>query len=687
MATASVSQEDRKGKEAMDEFMTCSICAESYDGGAHQAKLLSCFHTFCKSCLQSVACESHVFDCPKCCKLTNLPLGQTVASLPNNFIVENIIAYRAIFSEDILCGNCDDDYSAVKFCYDCRSFQCQSCVESHQKLRFLHQHELVTIEELKAKKCNPRMQQKQFCKQHPRQELNLFCNSEDCKILVCASCGLVDHKNHDLVHVRTHITKVVSAMRQSSERVRNKCRELHESSAKAERVQKALHNHFACKYKNIQKFEQELTQAVTGQCSKARSHLKLLYAAERNKLVKRKESVDNVSAQMTSACDFADRSCDMSQTVVQFMSSGKQIKQVMGRLSQLEAVEPLPDTAFDKIDFVFTEKHQLAMTQILESIQDIGDIMCKPQIDPQRSVIQLNLDSGKKRYQKIGIFQAVNRSGEKVSIDDNNIEIKQDEEILCALQDSNISEDLYRFHYHASYDSAPLNVKINGTLMKGSPFNTQPGVDPKQCTIELGRLRCRNDRRKKATVQLVDHNGDKFKGSAKVKAVQGRTSLGGHDNKDGTYMIPYISGCNSKPLHVTINGAAMRRSPFSTIPEADPQRCTIRLGLTLPSSHECYEKTKRNTFAIVQLVDFCGDKMTFSNGEVEASQGECTLQVRNNNDGSYTFYYVSSYTSSPVHVEINGTEMEESPFNSSGLQLQVLVRPPINFTKPNSIIK
>ncbi len=113
MAAFALSPKGTRSKEEfVDEFLTCSICVEPYDSGTRQAKCLPCLHTYCKSCLQSVAGKGVELDCPKCRKQVKFP-GETVESLPNNFLVENLREYQNIFDLSVTCGNCDDNNPAI----------------------------------------------------------------------------------------------------------------------------------------------------------------------------------------------------------------------------------------------------------------------------------------------------------------------------------------------------------------------------------------------------------------------------------------------------------------------------------------------------------------------------------------------------------------------------------------------
>ncbi|XP_072019601.1 tripartite motif-containing protein 2-like [Amphiura filiformis] len=514
---AAASSPAQMKEEFKDEFLTCSICAEPYDNGVHQAKCLPCLHTYCKSCLQRIASKRSQFDCPKCRKPITLP-GGTVDSLPNNFLVENLKQYQNIFNmAAVTCGNCNRDVPSVRFCHDCGSFQCQRCTDNHQEMRSMQHHQLVTIEELQAKKCNPITQQLQY--------------------------------------------------------------------------------YF-------------------------------------------------LRAQMISACEFANQSCDMSHPM-HLLTSHSQITE---RLSELEK-EELPEPASDNIDFDFTEiQHSISTkAQIHKSLQDLGDIRWKPQVDPRQCTIRSGLKSGSKQKCK-AIIASVDSNGQRMIFGGTNVEATQGGDAL-RVQDNN--DGSYTIDYD-SHKGSPLYVKINGTEMNGSPFNTLPQVDPHKCTIQLffSSLSVYS----KAIVQTVDVNGHKMTiSNAEVQATQGgRPPCCLKDNNDGTYTILFDS-YRGKELHVTINGTEVKGSPFNTLPEVDPQQCTI--CLKLPGGYHIQR-------AIVQTVNIRSDKMTTGNEKVEATQDGHLPRVQDNHDGTYTFDYNSNEGSQLLHVKINGTEMKGSPFNT-----------------------
>ena len=94
----------------------------------------------------------------------------------------------------------------------------------------------------------------------------------------------------------------------------------------------------------------KLHNQIDASYNKAHSHLKNLYETEMSNLTANLESINMLATQMTSACEFANTSCDMSHPT-QLLTSQNQI---MERLNELEISE-MPETRSDKTDFDFTK--------------------------------------------------------------------------------------------------------------------------------------------------------------------------------------------------------------------------------------------------------------------------------------------------------------------------------------------
>ena len=607
-ATASV---DAKAKEDfVDEFLTCSICTEPYDSNEHQAKCLTCLHTYCKSCLQCYAGTRPKFNCPKCRCLIPLPSG-TVDSLPNNFIVENLKEYQGILDRSVSCGNCDDDNPAVRFCHDCGSFQCQRCADNHQIMRSMRHHHLATLEELQGKKCS-RMIRQQLCVKHPKQDLTLYCREPDCRVPVCASCGLVDHRGHDLIDLSAAVDEIKEEMHQSSARVTSRNEELVKKKATAETNQAILTDNYRLKEQDLDKLEEKLIASIRRRFTEARSHLQHLYQSEMNRLTSEAESIDLLTSQMTSACEFVDTACDMSHPM-QLVTS--QIH-IMDRLRKLEN-EEFPEMAQDKTNFDFTQRHHSAFGRINELLPDVGDMdwerenqadeisgntrdsakSSRPAVDPSCCTITFHLkargvSSGPQTL--IGVIKTADSNARLIKTSGALVDVKHG---IYPLPVCDNGDGSYQFDCVLPGQPDPasqLYITINGTEMNGSPYPTSVleqspcEVDPSRCTIDFETLRgyyraivqlvdvCgRTVPRHVATVEAVTNqgrqlkvvavdmtrmtSGKKIKKQAAKKAMKPKAGMTASDPAAGMYSITFL---RQSSVHVRVNGDPMRGNPY-----------------------------------------------------------------------------------------------------------------------------
>ncbi|KAK7491080.1 hypothetical protein BaRGS_00017644 [Batillaria attramentaria] len=70
-------------KSATSKKLECSVCLDLFN----TPKMLPCFHTFCKGCLEELAANSTArsFACPECRKDTEVP-GGGVTNFQTNII-------------------------------------------------------------------------------------------------------------------------------------------------------------------------------------------------------------------------------------------------------------------------------------------------------------------------------------------------------------------------------------------------------------------------------------------------------------------------------------------------------------------------------------------------------------------------------------------------------------------------
>ncbi|XP_072015501.1 E3 ubiquitin-protein ligase TRIM56-like [Amphiura filiformis] len=472
-------------------LLTCHKCNENFDDGRHQAKCLPCLHTYCKSCLMRHSGRRQKFNCPGCNKEVVLP-GGTIDSLPNNFLVQNMKGHQDIFKDKIACGNCQEEGNqAMSFCHDCSCFQCQTCVDNHHKMKALNHHKLSTIKDLQEKSYNPLMQN--HCQKHPMQTLTLYCRNRECRSAACASCGHTNHRGHDLIDLTAAADEIRADVRILSSQVNKKSQKMARMRTILEKAEKTLLDTFNQKQRDMYESVQQVYSLIDSRYNDAQANLKQLFQTENDRLTGNFKTIDSLTAQMSSACEFAEDACDMGHPT-QLLAAQTQI---LDRLRELEQT-PVPENAAHNADLQFTAKHHSALTQIQELLQHLYDVdgpqpgpstkgkgnlrkppapgpsppspllpQRVPQADPTKCSIQLKKQSERKWCYR-GIIQAVDFSGKPIKGGGAAIDARLDDGKVLIVNDS--KDGTYWFDYEDNAYGNSIHVKINSTTMVGSPF-------------------------------------------------------------------------------------------------------------------------------------------------------------------------------------------------------------------------
>jgi len=176
----------------------CSVCCETFN----DPRQLPCIHTYCLKCIGGFSKDRLPGDevpCPLCRKNFMIPDGG-IGSLPKNFFVQQLVDIASPLSNK--CQGCSVDGSkrsnakvAIMFCGECFDRLCESCVESHRRIKVTRTHELVDLSEdgglietlMKSKTI--------YCDKHTEEALKLYCF--ECKEVICMMCFVKLHKFHE----------------------------------------------------------------------------------------------------------------------------------------------------------------------------------------------------------------------------------------------------------------------------------------------------------------------------------------------------------------------------------------------------------------------------------------------------------------------------------------------------------
>ncbi|XP_030848394.1 tripartite motif-containing protein 3-like [Strongylocentrotus purpuratus] len=142
-------------KQAVDKNLECPVCLSFFK----DPKILTCSHTFCKDCLETLLESHRKLLCPTCREETSVP-GGDVGRLQSNITVRSLVEDvetqgQSNYNQEDKCKkhpNQDEDC----FCLNCKKYVCCKCAIS-EHVKNAHtileacEHEKNNIEKLASK--------------------------------------------------------------------------------------------------------------------------------------------------------------------------------------------------------------------------------------------------------------------------------------------------------------------------------------------------------------------------------------------------------------------------------------------------------------------------------------------------------------------------------------------------------
>lgn len=110
-----------------DDYLTCSICLESFNDTKRAPLLLRCGHTFCSSCIKSMLSNGSKIKCPNCNREDSIQLKD----LPRNYILSDILlkfSYGPTAKEDPWNCKLHPSEMISYFCQNTKQLLCSECL-------------------------------------------------------------------------------------------------------------------------------------------------------------------------------------------------------------------------------------------------------------------------------------------------------------------------------------------------------------------------------------------------------------------------------------------------------------------------------------------------------------------------------------------------------------------------------
>lgn len=212
---------DLLGFDGGDSASACGLCKDIFS----DPRVLPCFHTFCRACLEREQTHPDKISCPKCKTDCTLP-PTGVRGLLSDPVASAAAAAEAELAPSgaVRCTGCKSRESdAVARCIDCANNLCPNCVMAHQFMHCFEGHRVLDLADLKDDTengtatevgCNG-TEKAVFCPKHRSDVLKYFCRT--CSVPVCKECTVSDHpsSHHECEHLSEAGPRQLELMRQA----------------------------------------------------------------------------------------------------------------------------------------------------------------------------------------------------------------------------------------------------------------------------------------------------------------------------------------------------------------------------------------------------------------------------------------------------------------------------------------
>ncbi|XP_072312870.1 E3 ubiquitin-protein ligase TRIM39-like [Eucyclogobius newberryi] len=172
-------------ERSSEETFWCSICLEVFS----EPVSTPCGHNFCKRCITEGPCT-----CPLCKRSYDRRPELSINTLLRELLSEAKLdknksrSMKDMTFSEVQCDVCSEPkLKALKSCLVCLSSFCETHLQPHLTVSGLKRHQLMEpVENLED----------MMCPTHQR-PLELFCGTDE--KIVCITCSVLEHKNHELL--------------------------------------------------------------------------------------------------------------------------------------------------------------------------------------------------------------------------------------------------------------------------------------------------------------------------------------------------------------------------------------------------------------------------------------------------------------------------------------------------------
>ena len=448
--------------------LECGICLDQYK----DPKLLSCFHVFCKECLERLVLQEEgqsILRCPNCRRATAVP-PQGVLGLQSDFHAHHLFEIKDTLTKakephKTQCEKCKKS-TATGFCRDCGKFVCDKCTEVHQMWEDLATHQIVTMQDIQADTATliPPKKKVLYCPKHKESVLKIYC--ETCNELICIDCTIRLHQGHQYDVISDTFPKHKQEIADQLETVKHHLDTVNQALHNFDARSKKIQDQRAAIQADIHKETDQLHQALEQRRTELIGQLDQLTQHKLKSLAAQRDQVELLHTQLTSCLEYVEGS----------LTTGTQGEILEMKAPLLKQINRL-NTDFNPDTLAPEEEADILLvadSDLRHACEKFAEVVVD-QPDPDKCYSTGNgLKSAKVEELTTVLVHAVDEDGKETKkpvkgLAAELVRITNATRAECQVRRAGGSK--YEIQYQpATRGQHQLHIRINGKNIKGSPY-------------------------------------------------------------------------------------------------------------------------------------------------------------------------------------------------------------------------
>ena len=449
---------NEEARKKVTAHLECGICLDQYK----DPKLLSCFHVFCKRCLERLVLQEEgqsILRCPNCRRATTLP-PQGVSGLQSDFHAHHLFEIQDMLvkAKEPKCEKCKQKSTATGFCRDCGKLVCDKCTEMHQAWEDFTNHQIVPIQDVQADAANliPPRKKVLYCPKHKGKKLKIYC--ETCNKLICSNCTIRLHQGHhyDVISdtFPKHKQEILSQLEPVKHHLATVNHALHTFDARSREIQDqkaAVQEEIHMKIDQLhQVLEQRRTELI-GRLDQLTQHKLKTLAAQR-------DQVELLHTQLTSCLEYMDGSLKTGTQAEILEMKAPLLKQINRITANFNPDTLAPEEEANIFLVADNDLHHACekFAEVAQSAHSTGNGLKSATVGEPVTVTVHNVDQQGKNTTKPALTAELVRSRDATRAE-------------CQVR--RVGGSKYELQYQpATRGEHQLDIRINGKNIKGSPY-------------------------------------------------------------------------------------------------------------------------------------------------------------------------------------------------------------------------